>query len=877
MHKPRNRRAARGWFGLGSGGYGRSHVLVMMGIFLLFGSISLLQLRLAEDGSRRTSWGKNNGTAAYSLDALEREKMRLVREERDLDLEREYRIMLAEEGEGDVVTEREANFDDELETESRLEDSEKEKEDEEDGGESLEEELEAEMEKEDEDENELESFQGDVRDWLNEVDEFSGKNEMAEEALNEKSEELNADDPPEGLDFDANSWNERRENRRGLEETKPRLESRQHVLPISRSIDNENELEPKEVVQPRSKEEGNKRMTKEDGARAGIQESSEPSWVQYLGQRMKATDQEEEVISSSQASKKKSAPSLYLRGARTVGSREDLELTDKDEQTSTHLKDSGMGRGVFTTDDEPVDDDTLREMENMVDLEDVLMIKKNPSSRAKLSDKGSGMKTGSRRSAYDFLNPANNPLLQDPDTNEGGGLTKSDRLLLKARKQYALSGRSFHEGENAFNLDTTLVTSSEESSLITASKEEAFEKRNGETEPENFFKNDETRLVNHMKLTSEEGVVKKPDERPETVTSSSSVAKLKNPEKHRRKGRSSVSREMNDDSESSGQDSRKAGKQVHKLQTNGDTRRWGQFPGLHPMLSFTGFMEEFLLDEKCGLRVFMAWTTPPWSFTVRHQRVMESLLSFHPDACVVVFSESIELTFFQSFVDEGYRVAVAIPQLRELLEDTPSDFFAEIYLEWRKVELFYRHYTELLRLAALYKYGGIYLDMDVIVLNPLTSLHNTLGSESLPDGHSRPNGAVMVFDRFSPFLNACMVEFTATYDEKLVEWNGAALLDRVVNERLLGGDGSGGEMLSSYSVREPTAFFPLSTTEIFRYFVAPENETGQVEEDLLYKKIVEESYTVHLWNSLTSNRVPEPGSLVHRLMERKCLRCTDIL
>lgn len=46
------------------------------------------------------------------------------------------------------------------------------------------------------------------------------------------------------------------------------------------------------------------------------------------------------------------------------------------------------------------------------------------------------------------------------------------------------------------------------------------------------------------------------------------------------------------------------------------------------------------------------------------------------------------------------------------------------------------------------RYGGIYLDMDMIVLKPLTSLRNTLGSELLPDGHTRPNGAAMFFERF---------------------------------------------------------------------------------------------------------------------------------
>eukprot|EP01018_Ginkgo_biloba_P029821 Gb_16043 [translate_table: standard] len=90
-----------------------------------------------------------------------------------------------------------------------------------------------------------------------------------------------------------------------------------------------------------------------------------------------------------------------------------------------------------------------------------------------------------------------------------------------------------------------------------------------------------------------------------------------------------------------------------KHRHNGDTRRWGYFPGLDPHLSFSEFMDEFLGHGNCSLRVFMAWTTPPWSYTVRYQRGLESLLYFHPGACVVVFSDSIELDFFNDFVRDG--------------------------------------------------------------------------------------------------------------------------------------------------------------------------------------------------------------------------------
>ena len=45
------------------------------------------------------------------------------------------------------------------------------------------------------------------------------------------------------------------------------------------------------------------------------------------------------------------------------------------------------------------------------------------------------------------------------------------------------------------------------------------------------------------------------------------------------------------------------------------------------------------------------------------------------------------------------------------------------------------------------RFGGIYIDMDMIVLKPLDSLHNTVGSEITASGELRLNGAILIFDK----------------------------------------------------------------------------------------------------------------------------------
>lgn len=50
-----------------------------------------------------------------------------------------------------------------------------------------------------------------------------------------------------------------------------------------------------------------------------------------------------------------------------------------------------------------------------------------------------------------------------------------------------------------------------------------------------------------------------------------------------------------------------------------------------------------------------------------------------------------------------FKIAVAMPNLDELLKDTPTHIFASVWFEWRKTKYFPIHYSELIRLAALYK------------------------------------------------------------------------------------------------------------------------------------------------------------------------------
>ncbi|CAN4081839.1 unnamed protein product [Withania somnifera] len=272
--------------------------------------------------------------------------------------------------------------------------------------------------------------------------------------------------------------------------------------------------------------------------------------------------------------------------------------------------------------------------------------------------------------------------------------------------------------------------------------------------------------------------------------------------------------------------------------------------------------------------IFMVWNSPAWMFTARYQKGLESVLNQHQDACVVVFSETIELNFFSGFVKDGFKVAVVMPNLDELLLDTPTRVFASVWYEWKRTKHYPFHYSELIRLAALYKFGGIYLDSDIIVLNSLSSLNNTIGFEDDLRGKNL-NGAVMAFRKHSPFVMECLKEFYAAYDETQLRWSGADLLTIVASKFSANDNLSSRKM--EINLQPSFLFFPISHNKITKYFSAPATETEKAEQDMLFKTIHKEAVTFHFWNGLTSAMVPEPGSLAYRIINYYCIRCSDTL
>ncbi|KAM2687398.1 hypothetical protein FF1_009858 [Malus domestica] len=105
----------------------------------------------------------------------------------------------------------------------------------------------------------------------------------------------------------------------------------------------------------------------------------------------------------------------------------------------------------------------------------------------------------------------------------------------------------------------------------------------------------------------------------------------------------------------------------------------------------------------------------------------------------------------------------------------------------------------------LYKYGGIYLDIDLVILKDFSSLRNAVGAQSVGKDSkqwTRLNGAVMIFDINHPILVDFLEEFATTFNGNKWGHNGPYLVSRVI-ERV------GSTPGYNLTILPPKAFYPV--------------------------------------------------------------------
>ncbi|KAI4328691.1 hypothetical protein L6164_021026 [Bauhinia variegata] len=286
------------------------------------------------------------------------------------------------------------------------------------------------------------------------------------------------------------------------------------------------------------------------------------------------------------------------------------------------------------------------------------------------------------------------------------------------------------------------------------------------------------------------------------------------------------------------------------------------------------------LNQGCSTLFHMIWLTPAKSFGKREFLTMETLFKVNPQACLVILSSAMDsrrgYKILKPLLDRRFKVLAITPDLPFLVKRTPAQAWLEEIKSGTKdpgsIPLS-QNLSNLIRLAMLYKYGGVYMDTDLIVLKDFSVFRNAIGAQSVDSvtkKWNRLNSAIMIFDIRHPILLEFLKEFASTFDGNRWGHNGPYLVSRVI-ERL--------ERKSKYNVTilPPKTFYPVDWLRIGKLFRKPQNEAESkwMEDRLLELLYTGETYAVHLWNKMSKKLVIEEGSVMARLLTRRCVLCDN--
>ncbi|CAK9137099.1 unnamed protein product [Ilex paraguariensis] len=294
---------------------------------------------------------------------------------------------------------------------------------------------------------------------------------------------------------------------------------------------------------------------------------------------------------------------------------------------------------------------------------------------------------------------------------------------------------------------------------------------------------------------------------------------------------------------------------------------------------FDARVREFF-GHKCRVRIrfFMTWISPAWSFEHREFLAMESLFKANPHGCLVILSRTLDSVagnrILKPLLNLGFKAMAVSPDLPFLLENTPAKSWLDDLKSGNKdpgeIPLA-QNLSNLIRLAVLYKYGGVYMDTDFIVLKDFSGLRNSIGAQSTDESGNwtRLNNAALVFDRKHPLLYMFLEEFASTFNGNRWGHNGPYLVSRVVKRAAT-------TQKFKFTVLPPMAFYPVSWTKIAGFFSRPPDRKLSNWVEAKLHQLNRATYGVHLWNSHSSRVEIEEGSMVDRLIWEHCIICNPM-
>ena len=303
---------------------------------------------------------------------------------------------------------------------------------------------------------------------------------------------------------------------------------------------------------------------------------------------------------------------------------------------------------------------------------------------------------------------------------------------------------------------------------------------------------------------------------------------------------------------------------------------WNVLKRESPFYSNTAHLYGMVPLERLGLKVpdgevlhtlfHFIFTTPPETLTWREKRAIEHVFYFHPNAKVILHSNTLEQgdCELDIFGEVGYDFTIQPYDLADMLQKTVSDkklvkSFVSNLDDFSKGEHWYSHETDILRYMLLWHSTGVYLDTDMYLIKPLSrQMTNVLAYQDAR--HEYVSGALMIFERRHPLMQAALTWTLENYAARRNEWPvlGSTLMT-LLHKKEKDKDGT-------FRVLDDATFYPIDWESIDKCF-----------KEELPSLDLSETYGVHLNTKITSHYTfTTKGTFCDKLLHAYCIFCDEI-
>jgi hypothetical protein len=269
------------------------------------------------------------------------------------------------------------------------------------------------------------------------------------------------------------------------------------------------------------------------------------------------------------------------------------------------------------------------------------------------------------------------------------------------------------------------------------------------------------------------------------------------------------------------------------------------------------------------------WITDQSTFHGRQFLVLESIFIHHPQATVFMLSPTLDDTqLFLPFRRRGYQIYSFNISLRHLLRwSWYSNEQTKDFLEhWDSSGMhFYSHLTDYLRTIAVYLYGGTYLDMDALILQPLPN-EEFIGYDQIDPnercvwciGNTSNLYLAPGVIRFRPHRKVLRDILEEAFDSRVYNPSCFTCVGpRLYTLHIIEDRSNNDSELINLKLLEPHRLYPYIWTETSTIFEKVEQDTSLELADLMKR-----SYSLHLFGHISGKFDIVRGSLIDRLFDR---------